>query len=137
MYAEQIGHQRRQALLGQQLVMQQTHHDRREARAILHRRGHVFGKGRARLGAASPTNAGMRAVFGNDQRLRLRQVEHLPRGMAGGRRSGQGAAASRTCYGEMIDGGIGVFCPAQRLSGMALLSAGLLAGSFTQAADPH
>jgi hypothetical protein len=31
----------------------------------------------------------MRPVFGDDQRLRFGQVDHLPRGMAGGRRLGQ------------------------------------------------
>ena len=56
-------------------------------------------------------------MFRDNQRLRLRKIEHLPRGMAGGRRSGQGI--SGTGRGEMIDGGTGVFCPAECLAGMA------------------
>ena len=127
MHAEQIGHQRGQTLFGQQLIVQQIDHDRREARAVLHRRGHVFGKGRARLGAAIPTKAGMGAVFRDNQGLRFGKVEHLPRGMARGHRLGQGATASRTGLGEMVDGRIGCFGAAQRLAGMAFLSAGLLA----------
>ena len=35
----------------------------------------------------------------------------------------------------MIDGGIGVFCPAQCFTGVAFLSAGLLAGLLAQAAE--
>ena len=65
-------------------------------------------------------------MFGDNQRLRLGKIEHLPRGMARGRCRGQGTAASATDLGEMLDGGIGVFRTAQCLAGMALLTARLL-----------
>jgi hypothetical protein len=93
----------------------------------LHWRGHGFGEGRARLGAAIPAKAGMGAVFRDNQGLRFGEIEHLPRGMARGHRPGQGATASRTGLGEMIDGRIGCFGAAQRLAGMTFLSPGLLA----------
>ena len=73
-------------------------------------------------------------MFRDDQGLRFGKIEHLPRGVARGRRTGQGTAAPATGLGEMIDGGIGVFCPTQRFAGVALLSAGLLAGAYAQAA---
>jgi hypothetical protein len=122
-HAEQIG----QTLLGQQLIVQQIDHDRREARAVLHRRGHVFGELRARLGTAIPANAGTGAVFRDNQGQRFGEVEHLPRGMTRGHRPGQISAASRTGLGEMLNGRIGCFAAAQRFAGMAFLSAGPLA----------
>jgi hypothetical protein len=114
--------------------VQQINHDRRETRAILYWRGHVFREVRARLGAAFPAKAGMGPVFRDNQGLRFGEVEHLPRGMARGHRPGEGAAASRTGLGEMVDGRIGGFDAAQRLAGMAFLAAGPLARAFAQAA---
>ncbi len=135
MHAEQIAHQRGQTLLGQQLKVQQIHDDGREAGAVLHRRGHAFGKGRACFRATTPANAGKRAMFRDDQRLRVREIVHLPRGMAGGHRPVQGATASRAGLGEMVDGGIWGGRPAQRLAGVPFLSTGFPAGAFAQTAD--
>ena len=122
-----VGHQRGQTLLGQQLVMQQIHHHRGEACAILYRRGHVFGKRRARLGAAFPAKAGMGTVFRDNQRLGFRQVEHLAHGMAGGHPLVQGRAATGTSLGEMINRGVRVLCSAQGPAGMTFLPTRLLA----------
>ncbi len=68
----------------------------------------------------------MRAVFRDNQGLWLREVEHLPRGMARGCRSGQGATASRTGLRVMVDGRIGCFGATQRLAGMPFLAPGTL-----------
>ena len=69
----------------------------------------------------------MRPVFGDDQRLRFGQVDHLPRGMAGGRRLGQRRATPGAGRWVMVDDRIGRLGPTQRLPRMAFLSAGLLA----------
>ena len=134
MHTEQIGHQHRQPLLGQQLKMQQIHHDRRGASGILHRRSHIREEVRARLGTAMTAMTGKCTVFRDNQGLWVGKVEDLPRGMARGRCSAQGTAASGTGLGKMIDGGIGVFRPAQRLVGVAVLSARLFARTFAQTA---
>ena len=127
MHAEQIGHQRGQTLLGQQLIVQQIHHHRGEARTVLHRRGHVFGKGGPCLGATLPAKAGMGAVFRDNQRLGFGKIEHLTRGMAGGHPLVQGRAATGTSLGKMINRGIRVLGSAQGLAGMTLLPTRLLA----------
>ena len=116
--------------------MQQIHHHRRDARAVLHRRRDVFGEGRARFSAAMAANAGVRAVFRDNGGLGFGKVVHLARGVAGDRRPSQRAAASSTGLRKMIDGGIGIRGAAQGFARVAFLSAGLLAGSFAQAADP-
>jgi len=131
-YAEQIRHQRGKPLLGQHLIVRQIDHHR-EARPISHRRGHVFGKRRARFGAAIRATAGTRAVFRDNQWLRFGEVEHLSRGMARGDYSGQDAAAARTGLGEMVRDVIGGFDAAQLLAGVAFLSAGLHARAFAKA----
>jgi hypothetical protein len=63
------------------------------------------------------------------------QIEHLPGGVINRRRFGQRLAARRTGFRIMVDRDIGGFRPSSRLSGMAGLTAGVLAGRFTQAAD--
>ena len=55
--------------------------------------------------------------------------------MVGGHGLVEGTAAAGTGLGEMVDGGIGGFGLAQRLAGMARLSAGLFAGFLTKAGD--
>ena len=112
MHAEQIGHKRGQALLGQQLGVQQIHRDGGEAGTVLHRRGHIFGEGSTCFRAAIPADAGKGTMFGDDKRLRFGEVEHLPRGMAAGHRPVQGATASRAGLGEMTDCDTWVFRPA-------------------------
>jgi hypothetical protein len=127
MDAEQIGHQHRQTLLRQKLKVQQINHHSSDVRAVLHRRFHIRGKGRVRLGAALPAATDMRAMFRDNQRLWFGKVEHLPRGMIGGHRPVQGSTAPRADLGEMIDRGIGRRGSAECLAGMTLLTAGLLA----------
>jgi hypothetical protein len=135
-HAEQIGHQSGQTLFRQQLIMQQIHHHRRKARAVLHRRCYIFRESSPRLGPAMTADAVECTVFGDNQRLRFGKVEHLAHGMADDRRTGQGTAASATVAREMIDGGVGIFRAAQGFAGMALLTARLLARLFAQAAGP-
>jgi hypothetical protein len=79
----------------------------------------------------------MRAVLGDEQRFRFRQIEHLPGDVIDRHCFGQRRAARGAGSRIMVDRGIGGFRPAQRLSGMAGLTAGRLAGRFTQAADPR
>jgi hypothetical protein len=83
LHAEQVGHQRGQTLLGQQLVVQQIEHEGADPRAVLHRRSHPIGKCRPGPCAAGRTTAAVRTVFGDDQRLWIGKVEY-PR-LRGGR----------------------------------------------------
>jgi hypothetical protein len=69
----------------------------------------------------------VRAVFRDDQRPWFRQIEHLPGDVAGRHRHGQRFTARGTGLGIMVDGGIGRFHLAKRLTRMALLAARLLA----------
>ena len=115
-HAEQVGHQRGQTLLRQQLVVQQIEHEGADPFAVLHRRGHPVGERRPRLRAARRTAAAVRAVLGDDQRLRFGQIEHLPGDMAGCHRRGQRLAARGTGRWVMVDGGIRRLAPAQRLA---------------------
>jgi hypothetical protein len=68
----------------------------------------------------------MRAVFHDDQRLWLREVEHLPGNMVRRHRRSQRLAARRAGLRIMVGGRIGRRGPAQRLTRMTLLPAGLL-----------
>jgi len=77
----------------------------------------------------------MGAMFGDDQRPRFGQVEHLAGGMVGGHRLAQRSTAPATDFGKVIDRGIRRFGAAQRPAGMAFLAAGPLARAFAQAAD--
>jgi hypothetical protein len=78
-----VHHQRGETLLGQQLVVQQVEYEGADPLAVLHRRGHPIGECRPGLHPARRAPALMRLVLGDDQRLRLGQVEH-PR-LRGGR----------------------------------------------------
>ena len=69
------------------------------------------------------------------QGLGVGKVEDLPGGMVHGHGLVQGRAAAAAGLGEMVDGGIGGCSPAQRLAGMALLSAGVFAGLLAQTGD--
>jgi len=61
--------------------------------------------------------------------------EHLADDVSGRRRRGQRLAAPGAGQWIMVDGGIRPFNTAKRFAGMPLLTAGLLAGRFAQAAD--
>src|SRR5206468_12143932 len=77
----------------------------------------------------------MRAVLGDEQRFRLRQIEDLPGDVISRRRRGQRLAAPGADSRIMVDRGIRGVRAAQRLSRMTRLTAGRLAGWLTQAAD--
>jgi hypothetical protein len=76
----------------------------------------------------------VRAVFGDDQRLRWRQVEDLAGDIAGRGGRDQRLAASGAGLWIVVDGRIRAFAPPQRLTRMTFLAAGLLAGGLAQAA---
>jgi hypothetical protein len=124
---EQVGHQGRETLLGQQLIVQQIQHERADRFAALHRGCHSFGERTPRLRAAGGATAAMRAVLGDDQRSRFWKIEHLPGAVAGRHCRRQRFAARGAGLWIMIDGGIGLFNLTQRLARMALLAADLLA----------
>src|SRR5215210_3236927 len=136
-HPEEIRHRLGQPLLRQQLVMQQVEHKGGDPRAVLYRRGDPWGKGRPRLPAAGRATAGVRAMFGDDQRPRFGKVEHLPGDVVGRHRRGQRRAARRAGLRVMVDGGVGIFGPPQGPARMARLPARLLAGRLPQVADPR
>ena len=78
LYTEEVCHQFRQPILGQQLVMLQVDDKCRDARAILDGRVHALGKGSARHDTAPGTAALVRPVFRDNERLRIGKVEDLP-----------------------------------------------------------
>jgi hypothetical protein len=127
LHAEEIGHQRGKTLLGQQLVVQQIQHDRADPFAVLHWGAHPRGERRPCLRAAGRATAAVRAMLGDDQRLRCRKIEHLPGGVAGRHHRGQRFTTRGADLRIMIDGGIRLFNAAKCLARMALLTAGLLA----------
>jgi hypothetical protein len=137
LHAEQVRHQRGEALLGQKLAVQEINHDAGNPGAILHRGLHIRGKVRTGLGAARRAAATVGAVLGHDEGLRLWKVEHLPGYVVRRHRFAQRLAAPRAGFGEMIDRGIDALALAQGLAGMSLLSARLLAGPFAQTADAN
>ena len=97
MHAEQIGHQRGQTLLRQQLVVQQIEHEgSRSACRTAPARSPNRGRPPVSVTAAGRAAAAMRTVLGDDQRLRFGQVEHLPGDVAGGHRLGQRRATRGT-----------------------------------------
>ena len=133
--AEQVAHQRGEALFGQHLEMQEINHDAGDPGAILHRGLHVVGKVRTGLGAARRADATVGTMLGDKERLRRGEVEHLPGDVVRGHRLAQRLAAPRTGFGKMIDRVVGGFAPPQGLAGMPLLPARLLAGPFAKTAD--
>ena len=137
MHTKEIGHQRSQTFFRQQLVVQQIQHKSGNPLAVLRRGGDAFGKCRPRLRAAGSAMTAVRAVFRDNQRLWLGEIEHLAGDVAGRHRRSQRLAARGANLRIMVDGGIGCRSPAQRLAGVALLSAGPLAGPLPQIADPR
>ena len=125
--AEQVGHRLGQPVLGQKLIVQQVDHHRDDPRPVLHRRRDVGGEGRPRPLATVAAAAGMRPVFGDQQRLWLGQIEHLAHAVADGRRRRQRRTAARTGVRIMVDGGVRFGHLPQRLALMPFLPAGGLA----------
>jgi hypothetical protein len=82
----------RASALGQQLVVEQI--DRQEAWAILHRGRDLLGKRRPSFPSAPAAAATIRSMLGDDQRLRLGQIEHLARAASRGHRQRQTAEVS-------------------------------------------
>ena len=78
----------------------------------------------------------MRAVLGDDQRLRFGEIEHLTRDVVRRHHRAQRRATCRAALRIMVDRGIRGFGPAQSLARMALLPARLLARRLPQAAHP-
>jgi hypothetical protein len=93
--AEQIGHGLGQAVFGQQLIMQQIDHERRDARAILHRGVDAVGKRRTSAGATGGAPAVMGAMLGDDKRRRRRQIEYLAGTVADGHLQRHGRSTGR------------------------------------------
>ena len=131
--AEKIGHQDGQTLLGQQLVVQEIQHERTDPLAILHRCAHPVRERCSRLRSARGTAAAMRAVLGDDQRFRFRQIEPLPGDVINRHRFGQRLAARGAGSRIVVDRGIRGFpCgaasfpddPADRRSSCRLAHAG-------------
>jgi hypothetical protein len=70
-------------------------------------------------------------VLGDEQRFRLRQVEHLPGDVIGRHCCGQSLAARGAGRRIVVDRGVRGLRASQRLSRMTRLAAGRLAGWFT------
>ena len=130
MHAEEVDHQGGQTLFRQQLIVQQIQHEGADPLAVLHRRGHPFGERRLGLRPAGCATAAVCPMFSDGQRLRFGEVEDLAGAMARHHGLGQRLAAPGTDRWKVLDGGITDFRLAQRLTRMALLSAGLLARWF-------
>src|SRR3954453_11648520 len=128
--AEEIGHQYGQAVLGQELIVQQIDHEGCDPGAILHRRIDTIWKQRARLRAAGLALAIMRTMFGDDERRRLGQIKHLARAMANARFRVEGPTARRTGRRVMIDDFVRFPNLSQGLAFVTLLPAWYLARTF-------
>ena len=134
-HAEQVHYQVGQALLGQNLDMQQIDHDGGDPRAVLNRRRDALGSGRAGCHAACSTPAGEGPALGDHQGLKLGQIKHLPNGVVHGHRLAQRRAATGAGRGTVIDGRIGRRRATEGFTCMASLPARLLACPFAKAAD--
>ena len=132
-HAEEIGHQFGQAILRQQLIMQQIDHEGGDSDAILNGRVDTVRKRRSRLRAAGGALAIMRTMFGDDERLRLGQIKHLTSAMADTRFRPKARTAPRAGRRVMIGNVVRIRDLAQGLALVTLLSAPLLAGPFPQA----
>jgi hypothetical protein len=122
-HAEQIGHRLGQAIFGQQLIVQQVDHEGGDPRAILRRRVDAVGERTPRLRPAAGAPAVMGAMFGDEERRRLGQVEDLAGAVAGGHRQSHGRTAGRAGRREMIDHLVGRGDLEQGLAFMAFLPA--------------
>ena len=93
-------------------------------------------KRRPRLRAAGGALAIMRTMFGDDERPRLGQIEHLPGAVANAGVRIEARAAPGAGRRVMIDDLIGISDLPQRLAFVTLLPARFLAGTFPQARHP-
>jgi hypothetical protein len=134
---EEIGHQCGQAVLGQQLIVQQIDHEGRDSGAVLHGRVDAIWKQRARLRAAGGALAIVRTMFGDDERLRLGKIKHLTGDMANARFPVEARAALGAGRWVMIDDFVGISDLSQGLAFVTLLSARFLAGTFAQTLHPR
>jgi len=136
-YAEQIGHQFGQAILGQQLIVQQIDHECRDPRAVLHRCVDPVGKPRTRMRPAAGAPAVMSAMFGDDEGRRLGQIEDLAGTVASGHFQRHGRTAGRAGWRKVIDGLVGLGDLEQRFSFMAFLSARRPSRWLARTLDPR
>ena len=134
--AEQIGHQFGQTILGQQLIVQQVDHHRRDPRAVLHRRLDLIGK-RGGWRPAAGTQAIMGAMLGDDERGWLRQVEYLAGAVAGAHGGRHRRPAGRAGRRVMIDDPVRLGNLPQGLAFMTFLPARRLVRRFAQARHPR
>src|SRR5208283_3827550 len=137
LHAEQIGHEGDEARFGQQLIVQQIDHEGGDPGPILHRRVNAFGEVRSRRGAASGAVAGVRTMFGDNQRPRFRQIEYLSRRVTPRHVQRQRRAAFGAGRGKVIFDSVGLGSLPQRLALVALLPARLPLGFLAQAAHPR
>ena len=137
LHPEEIGQQLDQTLLGQQLVVQEIEHESADPRAVLHGRVDAVGKRRPRLRAAGGASAIVCTMFGDDERLRLGQIEHLPGAVADARVRIEARAAPRAGRRVMIDDVIGISDLPQGLAFVTFLPARLLGRTFPQARHPR
>jgi hypothetical protein len=123
-HPEQIGHQRLQTFLWQQLVMQKIQHKGASSSAILNRCCDVVWESRSCRFTAPATKASVGTVFGDDHGLGFGQVEYLPSGETVRLRLIQCPAAAVTGLGKVVDDDIRLVCAAEGFAGMAFLAAG-------------
>src|SRR5450830_1386930 len=101
------------------------------------RRVDAIRKRRARRRAADGALAIVRTMFGDDDRLRLGQIEHLTSAMADACFRVEARAAHRAGRRIMIDDFVGISDLSQGLAFVTLLAARFLARTFAQAAHPR
>ena len=118
-------------------LVQEIEHESADPRAVLHGRVDAVGKRRPRLRAAGGASAIVCTMFGDDERLRLGQIEHLPGAVADARVRIEARAAPRAGRRVMIDDVIGISDLPQGLAFVTFLPARLLGRTFPQARHPR
>ena len=118
-------------------MVQQIDREGGEPRAILHGRVDAVWKRSPRRHAAGGASARVRTMFRDDERLRLGEIEHLPRGVILRHPWRQRRTAFGAARGVMIGDFVGLGGLSQGLALVTLLPARLSAGFFAQAPHPR